>query len=281
MTLDEAIRYARGEPRYADMVRDAFLGRDVRESAARFAASAEFAALLDLLPFDVFGRTILDLGAGTGIASWAFARRRAARVYAVEPDPSDEVGRGAIARLLNGDADAFPVVTIVNAAGEQLPIPDGTIDVVYARQVLHHIEELPVVLSQCARALKPGGVFVACREHVVDNDTQRRVFLAQHPIHQLAGGENAYPLWAYKSAITSAGLELARVLGPWESVINAFPHARTPAELKGYAALLLARRWGKRGALAARLPGVTTLVWRHVKRPLPGRFYSFVARKPR
>src|SRR6266536_590956 len=136
LTLDEAIRQLRRDPAHADLVRDAYLGRDVRDSLERFRHSGEFHETLRLLG-GVQGATIVDLGSGTGIAAAAFAAAGAALVYAIEPDPSEEVGRGAIARLQPPHA-----VHVLDALGEDLPLEEGSVDVVYARQVLHHALDL-------------------------------------------------------------------------------------------------------------------------------------------
>src|SRR4029078_10377650 len=94
MTLDEAIEQLRADPRNADMIRDAYLGPDTEDSAARFEASGEFKEVVRVVGgFE--GRDVLDVGAGTGIASRAMANAGARHVYALEPDASDLVGRGA------------------------------------------------------------------------------------------------------------------------------------------------------------------------------------------
>ena len=115
-------------------------------------------------------------------------------------------------------------------SSEELPIADATVDVVYSRQVLHHAAELDRFVGEVARILRPGGVLLACREHVVDDDAQKRAFLAAHPVNRLAGGENAFALPEYIAAIAAAGLALDRSLGPWDSIINAFPQVRSSAE---------------------------------------------------
>jgi ubiquinone/menaquinone biosynthesis C-methylase UbiE len=274
-TVAEAVRYMRNNPKYAELIHDTYLGENVFESAERFRRSAEFLEVQKLIGNRVRGGKVLDLGAGVGIASRAFAECGARVVYALEPDPSDETGRGAIRRLVQAAS-----ITIVDAYGEKIPLPDEEVDVVYARQVLHHAQNLPQVLLECARVLKPGGIFLACREHVVDNDKQLRVFLDNHPVHQLVGGENAFRLEEYIDAIRSAGLELENVLGPWDTVINAFPAVKTTEELKGYPRTVLKRRLGRFGALLSNTPGIDTLVWRWLKRPVPGRPYTFLATKP-
>ena len=272
MTIDEAIRTLRHDPRYAGLVRDAYLGRDVADSVRRFEASAEFGEVKQILGARLRGATLLDLGAGTGIASFAFCAAGAGRVVAVEPDPSDEVGRGAMTRL-----EQPPNLEVRDGVGEAIPLSDHSVDIVYCRQVLHHAQDLNRVLAECERVLKPGGLFLACREHVVDDEQQLAAFLASHPVHRLAGGENAFALPAYIEAIQRSGLILDRVIGPMGSVINAFPAARTTMELQALPRERLVHRCRLLGRLLWRIPGVPTLVRAYVNRPVPGRMYSFVA----
>jgi len=54
--------------------------------------------------------------------------------------------------------------------GESMPLRDRSIDLVYARQLLHDAIGLLCLLSECARVLKPGGALLACR--TVDNEDQ-------------------------------------------------------------------------------------------------------------
>jgi hypothetical protein len=89
-----------------------------------------------------------------------------------------------------------------------------------------------------ARVLKPGGTFLATREHVIFRDADLTTFLAEHPLHWLYGGEHAYRLREYKDAIKGAGIRLTRVINPWASAVNLYPrsaleigqliHARLP-----------------------------------------------------
>jgi SAM-dependent methyltransferase len=274
MSVDEAVRLLRADPAREDLVRDAYLGRDVADSARRFAVSGEFAEVRRLLGDRLSGAVVLDLGAGTGIASHALLEAGAGRVIAVEPDASDEVGRGAIARLDPGGR-----IEVLEGFGEEIPVPDGSVDVLYARQVLHHALDLPQLAAECARVLRSGGVLLACREHVVEGPEELASFLAAHPVNQLAGGENAYSLREYLDAIRDAGLDLMQVFGPWDSVINAFPTVRTADELRNHARTALARRFGWLGRLAAMVPGVQALVRRRIQPDDPGRMYTFMAVK--
>ena len=276
MTTEAAVLHLRESPTWGGLVRDAYLGADLYEAATRFHASGEFAEVQRLLAPHLAGGTVLDLGAGTGIASYAFARSGARLVYPLEPDPSDVVGRGAISRTCAG----LPVAVLAGV-GESIPLPDEHINIVYCRQVLHHVRSLRTTIAECARVLKRGGVFLACREHVVAGPEELRAFLDTHPIHRLAGGENAYPLKNYVNAITDCGLELLRVIRPWDSVINAFPLVHTAQELERRSPkTALSQRYGMIGRVIAWLPGMRHLLWRRMTKPKPGQLYSFLARKP-
>lgn len=274
MSIDDAVRRLRADPAAADLVRDAYLGADIADSARRFEASGEFQEVRRLLGDTLQDAVVVDLGAGSGIASVAFARHGAARVHAVEPDPSPLVGQGAIRAIASG----LPI-EIVSGYGESIPLGDSVADIVYARQVLHHTRDLPKVTNECARILKPGGTLLACREHVADDEQQLAAFLAAHPMHQLAGGENAYTLPQYVGAIEAAGFVLESVLAPWDSLINAFPAVHTQQELESLPVQRLEARFGALGGLLANLRPVRALMWRRIARPVPGRMYSFLARK--
>lgn len=274
LSIDEAVRLMRERPEYADVVRDAYLGRDVEHSYRRFVSSAEFHEVRSRLGYAIPGAIVVDLGAGTGIASRAFLDAGARHVYALEPDPSEEVGQGAIRRLA-GSLN----VDIVSSYAERIPLASGSVDIVYARQVLHHTRNLDAAVAECARVLRPGGYFIACREHVVADDAELAAFLALHPVHQLAGGENAYTLEQYTMAIHRAGLTMLHALAPWESVINAFPMVRSTKELAELPRRYLSARFGPLGRVAARIPFVANRFWTRIRRSSPGQMYSFVARK--
>lgn len=275
MTVDEAILHLRTDPQYSTFIRDAYLADNITESAERFKGSPEFSEVQRLLGSKVHEGVVLDLGAGNGIASYAFAASGARLVFALEPNPSDEIGRGAISLVTTG-LD----VEVIDGCGEDIPLPDEEVDIVYARQVLHHTRDLFRVMHECARVLKNGGTFVACREHVVDDTKQMKIFLDTHPIHRLAGGENAFTLNTYIEAIRSAGLELREAFGHLDTVINSFPRVRTPDELRQLPQIALKRRFGVIGGAASRFPGVDAIVWALLKRPTPGRMYTFLATKP-
>lgn len=275
-TWEEAVLWLRKQPGLGHVVRESYLGHDVLAEARRFAASDEFRAVVRLLQMErsTRSRTVLDLGCGNGIASYAFARL-GHTVAAMDPDLSSTVGLGAVTSI------AFDVgsgtLLVAGGGAEALPFANSAFDAVYARQALHHFRSLPAGLAECARVLKPGGLMLATREHVADNDAQLEAFLGSHPLHSMYGGEHAFRLDEYQDAASAAGLECRHILGPYDSVINYYP--KTAAGIRGEAVANLSR---KIGAMAARIalscrPALSAYLRRmsHFDRT-PGRLYSFL-----
>jgi SAM-dependent methyltransferase/glycosyltransferase involved in cell wall biosynthesis len=272
-SVDEVMTTLRSNPANSKFLRDAYLDEDVVGAAKRFDRSAEFCEVTRLLGSRIKGR-ILDLGAGTGIASYAFARRGAAHVYALEPSGSELVGRGAISRLMDG----LPI-EVIAAYGEDIPLTDESVDVVYARQVLHHADDLCSLVEECGRVLRKGGMFLACREHVVNDEKQLGTFLSTHPLHALLNNESAFSVQTYLAAIDAAGLQVVRMLGPCDTVINSYPSTRTCEEFEDMIAGKLQRRLGRAGAIPLRIPGIEARLRAWLNHRGAGRMYTFVAEK--
>lgn len=276
---EDAVRGLRGRSEYCDLVQFCYFDDSILGAAQRFAKSDEWGTTQELI--EDKGDCALDVGAGRGIASYALARD-GWQVSALEPDSGELVGTAAI-RSLAHEADLS--INVVEGAAEELPFDDNTFDLVYAREVLHHTADLSRVCEQVFRVLKPNGMFIAVREHVISKRSDLDPFLASHPLHKLYGGEKALLLDEYLAAFAEAGFSDTRTIGPFDSVINFFPLTRN--EWRQRCAASLMPILGYRLSLHAVSEKHCVGRW-FLKRlsgtlsrtdDTPGRLYSFVMRK--
>jgi SAM-dependent methyltransferase len=117
-------------------------------------------AVLALIPDRC--RTLLDVGCGTGLVTERLVRP-GLRVFGVDASPgmtrkaADRLGPG----LVLGDC-------------RRLPFADGSLDAVSAVWLLHLLPDAPMVVAECGRVLRPGGVFVTTVDkdagHDMDSD---------------------------------------------------------------------------------------------------------------
>ena len=276
-TWEEAVRWLRGQPDQQTLVRACYLDDPLLEAARRFRASEEWRAVESVLPSPP--GWALDLGAGRGIGSYALALA-GWKVVALEPDRSALVGSGAILSLAR--EAALPILPLRGMA-ERIPLRDCSLGLVYARQALHHAADLDQACREAARVLKPGGRLVATREHVIDKSADLERFRERHPLHRFYGGEMAYRLDEYLTALRSAGLRVLQVLGPFESLMNLspLPASGEPSTtgLRACAGRLVRRlareHQGPMPGLRARMASLLSRLYR-----CPGRLYSFVAERP-
>lgn len=275
LSWEDAVVWLRNQPDRRQLVIDSYYDDPLMVAAERYRASSEWQEIAELL----HGRAgmALDIGAGRGIASYALAKF-GFEVTALEPDPSAIVGAAAIRSLAR---EAALPIDVVEEFSERLPFAEGTFDVIHARAVLHHMSDLDASCSEMFRVLRPGGLVIAAREHVISRERDLNAFLAAHPLHDLYGGEHAYCLSRYVDALKAAGFGPLEVLSPLKSRINLYPH--TIDTLRD--AVLDKVSQGILGRPAWRLMLGSELAFRLLLSVAdrfdhrPGRLYSFVGHK--
>jgi SAM-dependent methyltransferase len=109
-----------------------------------------------LLPHLRAGLDLLDVGCGPGSLTADLARRVApGRVIAIDSAvaPLDEARAAA--------AEAGVEVEVRVGDAYAIDLPDDSVDVVHAHQVLQHVSDPVAVLREMARVCRPGGVIAA------------------------------------------------------------------------------------------------------------------------
>jgi len=269
MNWEQTILEVRANPAYSDLVKEAYLGGDLKDNVERFYSSQEFRETkreLKQLLGDLKGLYLLDIGAGNGISTIAFAKL-GINVVALEPDPSSIIGAEAIRKnaRIHGLEEK---VKVEEAWGESLPFEDGAFDIVYGRQVLHHAHELNSFVKEASRVVKKGGVVMTTRDHVIKDDSDKEKFLERHPLHKFYGGENAFTIEQYSNAYVKADLTIKRSLNAKSTAINYDPWSK--------------KKLATKVGILAKLPIVSDILMFLIKNRLnnlPGRLHTFIAVK--
>jgi ubiquinone/menaquinone biosynthesis C-methylase UbiE len=101
----------------------------------------------DLLKLAGHEAVVADIGAGTGQLTRLFAAR-CPKVYAVEPDAS-------MRHVASEALKTYPNITIIDAAAEQIPLSDNSIDLIVLGNAYHRFQA--EAIHELRRILKPAG----------------------------------------------------------------------------------------------------------------------------
>jgi ubiquinone/menaquinone biosynthesis C-methylase UbiE len=122
-----------------DEMRTAFFSEAVRERAYAVAGVEA-------------GQVAADIGAGTGFVAEGLVQRG---LHVICVDQSEAM----LDELRKKFAEAKNVEYRLGEA-ESLPIPDASLDAVFANMYLHHVEDPARAIGEMRRTLKPGGRLV-------------------------------------------------------------------------------------------------------------------------
>lgn len=131
---------------------DADVDRLPESSIASFAGTGNPFSMGDLHP----GETVVDIGSGAGFDTLQAALKVGAsgRVIAVDMTPAMRKKAAAGASALG-----LTNVDVRDGFLEELPVADGTVDVVISNGVLNLTPDKEAVMREVYRVLKPGGRF--------------------------------------------------------------------------------------------------------------------------
>jgi 2-polyprenyl-6-hydroxyphenyl methylase / 3-demethylubiquinone-9 3-methyltransferase len=113
---------------------------------ARFAYFEKAAGKLE-------GARVLDVGCGGGILADNFARA-GALVTGVD------LSHASLVSAERHSRDSSLEIDFVNARGESIPFVGSSFDIVVTSDFLEHAHDLDGIIGECARVLRPGGLFM-------------------------------------------------------------------------------------------------------------------------
>lgn len=149
------------------------------------------------------GGTAADLGAGTGFVTQALLDA-GLNVFAVDQSPEMLAGL----RAQHAAASQAGRLTALAGEAHRLPLPDASVEYVFANMLLHHVDDPARAIAEMARILKPGGRLV-----LTDLDAHTHQFLLDEH-HDRWPGFRREDVAAWLKA---AGLEAPRVTSSGES----------------------------------------------------------------
>ncbi len=120
--------------------------------------------LFDQLKINPIRKTVLEVGCGGGILCEEIARMG---FHVTGIDPSSQSINIAIGHSKKNNLK----IKYEIGEGEFLPYKNNFFDVVFCCDVLEHVRDLPKVISEISRVLKPDGVFIY--------DTINRTFISK------------------------------------------------------------------------------------------------------
>lgn len=183
-------------------------------------------------------RTLLDVGCGTGLVT-EYLARPGLQLFAVD----------AAAGMVAATADRTGV-TVVRGNCHRLPFADESLDAVSAVWLLHLLPDATTVVAECARVLRPGGVFVTTVDkdagHDMDSDVDR--LLAPYRVSRAFDGAARILAAACEHGLSRVGE--ARFTGHGQ---GRAPNSTAGAVAGGYFASALVLDESQTSALAERL----------------------------
>lgn len=189
----------------------------------------EIPAMRGLLPPQVEGLRVLDLGCGTGGFCRFLAERGAASV----------VGVDVSARMLDEakqSGDCGGRTSYIQSGIENYDAPTRSFDLVVSSLALHYVADVAGVFARASKWLSPAGTFVFSTEHPLttaslspfegwerDSENQKAAFRVNHYFDEgervrtwIVDGVTTYhrTLSTYLNALTGAGFSIVQIAEP-------------------------------------------------------------------
>jgi SAM-dependent methyltransferase len=162
------------------------------------------------------GSVALDVGARAAYHCIELSRRFGFIVHGIEPVRRHLDGAArALAALAAAEPDVAGRIRVAHGVAERLGEPDDSIDLIWCRDVLEHIEDLSIVFREFARVLRPGRMAVIYQMTATEWLTPAEAARLWPPAGIYASSVDPRN---FEAAITAAGLTIRQCIqlhGEW------------------------------------------------------------------
>ena len=227
----------RGGPSYAAVVTEIPAPARVRtveelyDYGSAFAEYEAFEAALDHSLGPRGSGLLFDVVAGLGLPPGSFAvdvgareaghcielsRRFGFTVHGVEPVRRHlDNAAHALQALAAAEPEVAARVRVEEGVAERLAEPDGSVDLIWCRDVLGHIQDLEAVFGEFGRVLRPGGAAVIYQMTATDGLTPAEAARLWPPLGIHASSVDPQ---RFEAAIAAGGLSIGQCIqlgGEW------------------------------------------------------------------
>jgi SAM-dependent methyltransferase len=162
------------------------------------------------------GSAVVDVGARDARHCIELSRRFGFTVHGVEPVRRhlDNAAR-ALQVLAAAEPEVAARIRMDEGVAQRLPEPDGSVDLIWCRDVLVHVEDLAAVFGEFGRVLRPGGAAVIYQMTATDWLTPAEAARLWPPIGAYAASVDPQ---RFEAAIAAGGLTVVQCIqlgGEW------------------------------------------------------------------
>jgi SAM-dependent methyltransferase len=162
------------------------------------------------------GSVALDVGAREAYHCIELSRRFGLTVHGIEPVRRHLDGAArALDALAAAEPEAAARIRVDEGVAERLGEPDGSVDLIWCRDVLEHVEDLETVFREFRRVMRPGGKAVIYQMTTTEWLTPADAARLWPPAGIYASSVDPQH---FKAAITAAGLTISQCIqlhGEW------------------------------------------------------------------
>ena len=155
------------------------------------------------------GAKVVDLGCGEGRHSIRLAAELGFAVVGVDPvERHIELANEKLARAAESDPSLRERLRFALGSAEEIPAEDGSVDLIWCREVMMHVPELEKAFRECRRILRLGGRMPLHQMFFTDRIEPKEIEWLRAGQSMVLDGWRTGPM---EAAIASAGLDVESI----------------------------------------------------------------------